>query len=150
MTRRVGLTLVELLITLTIVALLSSIAVPKYREMRRRATAAQMMGDFDAMRHATLSFFVDSQYFPAEVGNNEIPPGLKKYLPSGYEMKKPEWNMDYENWGTTGLIYSKTGIVIGLSFTTADTSLGRTAMRLIGNAPSFTVGDKYTFLISAF
>jgi prepilin-type N-terminal cleavage/methylation domain-containing protein len=143
-------TIIELLMVVTIIGLLSSIAVPKYREMRRRATAAQMMGDFDAMRHATLSFYVDSQYFPAEVGSNEIPPGLVNYLPTGYAMKKPQWTMDYENWGTTGATYLQTGIVIGLSFYTDDTDLGRTAMRLIGNAPSFTVGTKYTFLISPF
>ena len=134
-----------------IVGLLSTIAVPKYRDMRRRATAAQMMGDFDVMRHAALSFYVDSQYFPAEVGANMIPPGLVKYLPAGYQMRKPEWTLDYENWALkTENEYTKSGVVVGLSFTTPDTNLGRTAMKLIGNAPSFKVGTKYTFLISAF
>ena len=152
MTRhKYGFTIIELLMTVTIVGLLSSIAVPKFRDIRRRATATHLMGDFDVMRHATLSFYVDSQYFPAEAGSATIPKNLKNYLPTGFKMKKPEWTMDYENWSLkTASKFTKTGIVIGVSFTTADTALGQTAMRLIGNAPSYTMGTKYTFLISAF
>ena len=151
--RRAGFTLIELLMCVTIVALLASLAVPKFRDVRRRATATQIMGDFDVIRHAALSFYVDSQYFPAEAGAGSIPPNLKKYLPEGFEMKKPEWQLDYENWGAKksgpgGMV--KGGIVIGLSFTTPDSNLGRTAMKLMGNTPGFTTGSKYTLLISAF
>jgi prepilin-type N-terminal cleavage/methylation domain-containing protein len=149
--RRLGFTIIELLMTLTIVGLLSSIAVPKFRDVRRRATATQIMGDFDVIRHAALSFYVDSGYFPKEAGSGAIPRNLKKYLPTSYKMKKPQWTLDYENWtGKTGKRYVASGIVIGVSITTPDTALGRTAMKLIGNAPGFTLGNKYTFLISAF
>lgn len=153
MTRRrnAGFTLIELLVTLTIVGMLSSIAVPKFRDVKRRATATQIVGDFAVMRHATLSFYLDSGYFPQEAGSGKIPRNLKNYLPNSYKMKKPQWTLDYENWSAKkGKQYIATGIVIGVSFTTPDTALGRTAMKLIGNAPSFTVGNKYTFLISAF
>jgi prepilin-type N-terminal cleavage/methylation domain-containing protein len=147
--RRAGFTFIELLVVVTIVGILSSIAVPKVLEVRRRATATQIMGDFDVVRHASLSFYVDSQYFPAEAGSGRVPPGLKTYLPTNFSMKKPQWTMDYENWTLkTQSRYTKTGIVIGVSFTTRDKALGQAAMKLIGNAPSFTVGSKYTFMIS--
>jgi prepilin-type N-terminal cleavage/methylation domain-containing protein len=149
--RRAGFTFVELMISMTIVALLASIAVPKFRDIRRRATAAQLKGDFEVMRHATLSFFVDSQYFPEEAGTGNIPVNLSRYLPAGFSMKRPQWELDYEHWELkSGSEFTKTDIVIGVSFITVDTALGRTAMKLIANAPSFTVGDRYTFLISAF
>jgi prepilin-type N-terminal cleavage/methylation domain-containing protein len=151
MMRRSGFTIVELLITLTIVGLLSAIAVPKFRDFRRRATATQIMGDFDVMRHAALSFYVDSGYFPKESGKGALPQNLKNYLPMQYAMKKPQWELDYENWELkTQSKFTKTGIVIGVSFTTEDEALGQTAMKLIGNTPSYSVGKRFTFLISAF
>lgn len=143
--------MIELMMTLTIVGLLASIAVPKFRDVRRRATAAQLVGDFDVVRFAAISFYVDSLYYPKEAGSGKIPTNLKKYLPNGFKMKKPQWTLDYENWETrTQSKYTKTGIVIGLSFTTSDTALGRTVMVLLGNSPNFTMGSKYTVLISAF
>jgi prepilin-type N-terminal cleavage/methylation domain-containing protein len=149
--RRSGFTIVELLMTLTVVGILSAVAVPKFRDIRRRATATQIMGDFDVMRHAALSFYVDSGYFPRETGAGAMPQNLQPYLPASYVMDKPKWRLDYENWQlNTKSKYTKTGVVIGVSFTTDDRALGQTAMKLIGNAPSYSVGKKYTFLISAF
>jgi prepilin-type N-terminal cleavage/methylation domain-containing protein len=147
--RRAGFTLVELMVAVTICAVLAAIAVPKFREMRRRATAAQIMGDFDVMRHATLSFYVDSNYFPAEPDGPAVPPGLVKYLPNGFTMEKPDWTIEYENWAMKAQTdATKSSQIVGVTFTTPDTNLGRTAMKLIGNAPSFTTGSKYTFLIA--
>ena len=146
MKRRTGFTLVELMVAVTICGVLAAIAFPKYRQMRVRATAAQILGDFDVMRHAALSFYVDSQYFPEEPGGTNVPPGLVKYLPSGFTMVKPDWTMEYENVPGSGEV-TKSAQIVGLTFTTPDTALGRTAMSLIGNAPSFTTGTKYTFLI---
>lgn len=145
---RSGFTLVELMVAVTICSVLAAIAVPKYREMRRRATAAQIMGDFDVMRHAALSFYVDSQYFPEEPSGSTIPPGLVKYLPTGFTMEKPDWTMEYENVAMTEGGVTKSSQIVGVTFATPDTNLGRTAMKLIGNAPSFTTGTKYTFLIT--
>lgn len=137
------------MVAVTICAVLAAIAVPKYREMRRRATAAQILGDFTVVRHAALSFYVDSQYFPEEPGGTDVPPGLVKYLPNGFSMVKPEWTMEYENVPVQGSSnVTKSNQIVGLTFATPDTNLGRTAMKLIGNAPSFTTGSKYTFLIA--
>ena len=147
--RRIGFTMLELLLTLIIVGLLSTIAIPKFREVRRRATATQIVGDFGVLRHAAMSFYVDSGYFPKEAGSAVVPKGLKKYLPNKYTFKKKQWTMDYENWtGKTSKAYTSSGITIGISFTVPDTNLGRTAMSLMGNNPVFTVGSKYTFLIA--
>ena len=152
MRRARGFTLIELIITMSIVAMLSSIAVPKFREVRRRALATQIMGDFDVVRHAALSFYVDSGYFPEPVGPGQAPPGLKKYLPNQFNFAKPQWTMNYESWsGGESEVFDATGTIAGVSFTTADENLGRTAMTLIGNAPAFAQGGStYTFLIAGF
>jgi prepilin-type N-terminal cleavage/methylation domain-containing protein len=149
--RRSGFTIIELLMTLTVVGLLSAIAVPKFRDVRRRSMAAQVLGDFDVLRHAAMSFYADSGYFPDESDEGEVPASMKRYLPEQFAMRKDLWTLDYENWElktpTTSL---KTSVVIGVSVTTPDSLLGRAAMKLLGNTPSYTVGTKYTFLVSAF
>ena len=147
-----GFTLIELIMTMSIVAMLSSIAVPKFREVRRRALAAQIMGDFDVLRHAALSFYVDSGYFPEPVGAGTPPPGLVRYLPNQFHFAKPLWTMNYESWAAgEAEVFEAAGTIAGVSFTTPDENLGRTAMSLIGNAPALIQGGgTYTFLISAF
>ena len=152
MKRRRGFTIVELMVVVLIVGLLSTIAVPKFKDVRRRATATQIMGDFDVIRHAALSFYVDSSYFPTEGGGpGAVPPGLVRYLPTNFSFKKPLWTIGFENWSTAdSKEFQETGIVIGVSFITADTVLGRTAMALMGHTPAITIGNKSVFLISAF
>ena len=150
MTRRdAGFTLVELMVALLIVTCLASIAIPKFTEIRRRATATQIVGDFGVVRLAAMSFYVDSGYFPKEAGSGAVPPSLKKYLPTKYTFKKKQWTIDYENWTTSkNKAIQATGIAIGVSFTMTDTNLGRTAASLMGNPPTVTVGKKWTFLVA--
>lgn len=153
MTRRraLGFTMIELMVVVIIGGLLASLAIPKFTTVRRRATATQMVGDFGVVRHATMSFYVDSGYFPKEAGSGAVPKALVKYLPTKYTFKKKQWTMDYENWtGKTGKAYVASGVLIGISFTVSDAELGKTAMQLMGNEPAVTVGKKYTFLISGF
>lgn len=152
MKRGRGFTLIEVIITMSIVMMLSSIAVPKFREVKRRALATQIMGDFDVLRHAALSFYVDSGYFPEPVGPGQAPPGLVRYLPNQFNLAKPEWTMNYESWaGGEAAAFEATGTVVGITVTTPDQNLGRTAMSLIGNAPAFAQSsNSYTFLISGF
>ena len=152
MRRARGFTLIEVIITMSIVMMLSSIAVPKFREVKRRALATQIMGDFDVLRHAALSFYVDSGYFPEPAGPGRAPAGLVRYLPNQFNLAKPEWTMNYEAWtGGEAEAFEATGTVVGITVTTPDQNLGRTAMSLIGNAPAFAQGtNSYTFLIAGF
>lgn len=152
MRRARGFTLIEVIITMSIVMMLSSIAVPKFREVKRRALATQIMGDFDVLRHAALSFYVDSGYFPEPAGPGRAPAGLVRYLPNQFNLSKPEWTMNYEAWtGGEAEAFEATGTVVGVTVTTPDQNLGRTAMSLIGNAPAFAQGNNsYTFLIAGF
>lgn len=164
------------MVVVTILGVLSSIAVPKYQSLRTRATATQIMGDVEAIRAAATSFYVDSEYYPADAKKGEIPPNLLPYLPSGFKMKKDLWDLDYDNvqvvetvetTDTTGggskgkgkgsgstKIVTKTTMVksqtISLTFSTNDKNLGRTALALLSNQPTFTVGNKYTMVIYGF
>src|SRR5687767_10349805 len=128
MRSRRGFTLIEVIITMSIVMMLSSIAVPKLREVKRRALATQIMGDFDVLRHAALSFYVDSGYFPEPAGPGQAPRGLIPYLPNQFDLAKPEWTMNYESWtGGEAEAFEASGTVVGITVTTPDQKLGSTA-----------------------
>src|SRR6185295_20283839 len=94
---RFGFTFVELMIAMIIVGCLSAIAVPKYIDLKRRANTTKVLGDFQVVRVAVMSFYADSSYYPAETGAGVIPPHLQKYLPLGFEFSRPQWTLDYEN-----------------------------------------------------
>lgn len=158
------------MVVVSILGVLASVAVPKYQTFRTRATATQIMGDMEAIRAAATSFYVDSEYYPAEAKKGEIPPNLLPYLPSGFKMKKALWEIDYDNVLVVDTVYkitsggskkkgkgwtvTKSTLVksqtISLTFTTNDKQLGRAALALLGNNPTYTVGNKYSMVVYGF
>ena len=147
--RKRGFTFVELLVSMTVVGILSAVAVPKYIDLKRRANTTKVIGDIQVVRVAVMTFFADSAYFPAEVGAGVTPQNLQKYLPIGFSFSEPRWTLDYENWS----VDAESGVtdapsLIGVSVTTQDPELGEATSRVLGNVPQFSAGNTVTFLIS--
>jgi general secretion pathway protein G len=70
-----GLTVVELTIALSIVAVLLSIAVPAYQSYRERVRVAQAKQEISTMSGVVANFFYDARAYPnslAEVGLGEM------------------------------------------------------------------------------
>lgn len=141
-TRRGGFTFVELMIVVTAIGIIAAIAVPKFRDLKRRATATQIVGDFDVVRHAAMTFLTDSGYFPTESGSGGVPPSMASYLPNNFKTTRSEWSVNYENFKLLDIQ------VVAVSFTTSDPQLGQTAMKLMGHSTAFEYGGKYTVVIS--
>lgn len=59
-----GFTLMELLIVMTIIGILASIAVPSYQRSVIRAREAVLAEDLYQMRHAIDAFFADNSRYP--------------------------------------------------------------------------------------
>jgi len=146
---RFGFTFVELMIAMIIVGCLSAIAVPKYIDLKRRANTTKVLGDFQAVRVAVMSFYADSSYFPKESGPGEIPPNLTKYLPINFSFIRPEWTLDYENWELgQGQGFSNSSALIGVTVICQDPALGETTSRLLGNVPQVSYSPSVTFMVS--
>jgi len=149
MRRRRGFTFVELLVSMTVVGILSAVAVPKYIDLKRRANTTRVIGDIQAVRVAVMSFFGDSAYFPAEVGAGVMPANLQKYLPIGFEFSTNQWTLDYQNWDAGGQGADDSTTLIGITvICTEDPLLGETTSRVMGNVPQVVASPSYTFMIS--
>lgn len=143
---RGGFTLIELLISMTIIGILASVAIPKFRDVKRRALATQVVGDFDVVRAAVLGFYTDSGYFPKESGTGEMPKNLNRYLPMQFAFKQTQWSLDYE-YVKTGGKGVKASEIVGVSVKTQDAQVGRAAINMLSGATTMISG-KYTFIIS--
>ena len=148
-TRRRGFTFIELMVTMTIVGFLASIAVPKYIDLKRRANTTKVIGDFQTVRVAVMSFYADSSYFPVESGAGEVPANLQKYLPIGFEFNTDQWTIDYQNWDAGGQGADESASLIGITvICTEDPALGETTSRVLGNVPQVVQSPNFTFMIA--
>jgi len=145
-TRR-GFTFVELLVAMTIVALLSAVAVPKYHDMKRRAFATQIVGDFDVVKVACFNYYADKGRFPDDAGTGVVPDGLEPYLPIGFSFDRPDWDLDYERTATFPSRFVYGDEIVGISVITTDPKLGQAAMRMVSGATA-VMGGKYAFILS--
>ena len=144
MTRRRGFTFIELLVVVTIVGLLSSIAVPKYRAMKQRAQATNVLADLQVVRVAVMSYYADYNQFPPEAGPGTAPANLEKYLPVGFGFARDTWSMDYDFVSSAG----ENGDLVGVSAATLDEELGRIVMAMLGNNATIMINGRLTFFIS--
>ena len=148
MRRRRGFTFVELLVSMTVVGLLSAVAVPKYIDLKRRANTTKVLGDFQVVRVAVMSFYADSSYWPEDAALGSIPQNLEKYLPAGFAFTRQDWRLKLEVWELGQAPFTSASALVGITVETDDPLLGETTSRLLGNVPQVANGSSITFMIS--
>ena len=79
MNRR-GFTLVELLTTMSIIGLLTSIALPKYQTLRQRAVAAEIVVNMRTLRLGAFQYNEASGTWPRTAALGRVPTGVEPYL----------------------------------------------------------------------
>lgn len=78
--RRHGFTLLELLIVITIIGILATIAMPALKDMPRRAAEAVLKTDLRTMRDCINQYYGDKGHYP---------PALEELVTAGYLHKIP-------------------------------------------------------------
>ncbi|MBC7882643.1 MAG: prepilin-type N-terminal cleavage/methylation domain-containing protein [Anaerolineae bacterium] len=73
---RRGFTLLELLTVVTMVGILSSVAIPNFLNSTDRSRYAQASGDMGRMKTALNEFFENNSNFPGDVDNGQVPAGI--------------------------------------------------------------------------
>ena len=78
-----GFTLIEVMITTMIVAILVNLAIPAIRGLTLRAQGAAVIGDVAAIETAAFDYYARNGGFPPTAFGS-IPAGLEASLPSGF------------------------------------------------------------------
>lgn len=146
---RGGFTLVELLVTVSIVGILAGLAIPNMRNMTFRARATTVAADLEVLRVATLSYNGDQHGWPAEVASGVVPPELVAFLPDGFSFAGNGYELDFENVPLiTGLPGDpNASLLIGASVTAVDDRLSNGIVELLGGSVVFSVGNTHTVVI---
>jgi general secretion pathway protein G len=63
-----GFTIIEAMVTIAVIALLSSIAIPMYRDYQENARVLQAANDIGSIAALIQHFFMDNRAYPADLG----------------------------------------------------------------------------------
>ena len=87
--RAPGFALIEVLIAMTIVAILVNIAIPAYQSIKMRAQGAAVVGDIRVIETAAFDYFARTGSFPLTAFGS-VPGGMAESLPSGFTFSDGE------------------------------------------------------------
>ena len=129
-----GFTIIELLIVMTIIGIVASIAIPSSIDARRRATAQRIIGDFTVIRQAAYDQFADNDSYPRNGRWGQVPPRFVPSLPEGFQFSASGVTYRWRRWGTaTGLVRNaRARAIIGLQIRSNDRALIASIRRAFG------------------
>lgn len=93
-----GFTLLELLITVIIVGILSSIAIPAYVATVDKFHYGEAKIHMGCIRRELQGFRMEKGHFPADVFSDRVPVGIECFLKNNTEQVPFDSVYDYENW----------------------------------------------------
>jgi len=75
---KIGFTLIELIVVIAIIGVLAAIITPNAFKAIEKAKIAKLAGDMNALRSATLAYYADIGFFPADVCPDDDPGYTKR------------------------------------------------------------------------
>jgi prepilin-type N-terminal cleavage/methylation domain-containing protein len=108
--RRGGFTFIELLTVVVVVAILAAIALPRLRAAVYAADAAAMIEEGRQIMLAGVLALQEDGTFPPDAAPGEVPAGLDRYLPAGFEFGYRDiatytWSSESTPDGETAFLY---------------------------------------------
>jgi len=80
--KKIGFTLVELLVVISIIATLTAILLPNFMGARERAVDSNRKQDLGAIKNALRLFYNDTQNYPPTMTSTELGTTLASYMPA--------------------------------------------------------------------
>ncbi|MEO5722451.1 MAG: type II secretion system protein [Chthoniobacterales bacterium] len=109
MRRQNGFTLVEIMIVVSIIALLAVMALPSFLRARNSAQNAKFLNSLRVATGAVETYAIENGRYPADSTRGVIPPGLATYLDAslGWTGTTPiggQWDWDFNVFGITAAV----------------------------------------------
>jgi len=142
---RRGYTIIELLVTMTVVGILANIAVPMMRGVQQKADAAKVISDYHVVRVAAFSYFSQHNTFPPTAKEGEAPPELVDFLPDNYRFSYGNASFRWRNWALPNS--GSKQWLLGLTVRSPDPLLLKAIETHFGGKITGYVGDQITLVI---
>ena len=78
--KRSGFTLVEIMLVVTIIALLTAIAIPAFQQYRQDAQVSLLMNDLRVATDGFRAYYIKNTSYPPEAEPGVVPQGMAGYL----------------------------------------------------------------------
>jgi len=146
---RRGMTLIELLVTLTLIAILANLSYPAFSAVRRRAEAARVIADLMALRVAVLDHYADHSHYPASGQWGVAPPSLVPSLPQGFAWRYRDVEYRWERWSLPNGMPTNPSqtVLLGLTVRTPDAPLMAALRGLYRGQVAFGTTSQITFVL---
>jgi len=99
-----GFTLVEILIVISVIGILATIALPHYMGYQLRAKAASLTTEVKAAAQAFRTYKMENNTYPADGTPGVTPPEISSLIGNFFSTTPPiggQWDWDYQQFGIT-------------------------------------------------
>jgi general secretion pathway protein G len=93
--QQAGFSLIELIVVVTIIGILASVAVVQVKNAQRKAQEAALKDNLFEMRKAIDNFYADKQRYPNDL--NELVPNYLRKIPKDPITKQEDWELVQDN-----------------------------------------------------
>ncbi|NNM35069.1 MAG: prepilin-type N-terminal cleavage/methylation domain-containing protein [Gemmatimonadetes bacterium] len=141
-----GFTLIELIMVVTVLGILSAIAIPRLRGATMRAHAAHVIADFSTVRLAGIQYHAEtSGDLPDTAAPGVVPQDLEYLLPDGFEFSYETVTYRWRRW--TVSLPDGQNYAAGLELTSPDPEILAEILKLYQGEFAFGSANLITLII---